>query len=106
MIKLFIAVAAVLGLAYCGATVKLGKRSFFGHVQAIWKSDETQGLVEGVKEKAESEDTKDLLDKAKDTAKPYAGKLEKGAKAGWKALSEETDGGVPADARSKKKKTK
>ena len=80
MIKLVIAIVCVCCLAYCGATVKLGKRSFFGHVQAIWKSDET----------------KDLLDKAKDTAKPYADKLEKGAKAGWKAVTDSNDGGVAA----------
>ena len=46
----FLLIAGVL--AYCGATVKLGKRTFFGHVQAIWKTDEVQDLKEGFKEKA------------------------------------------------------
>lgn len=38
------------GLAYFGATVELGQRTFFGHVARIWTTDETQDLVEGVKE--------------------------------------------------------
>ena len=46
----FLLIAGVL--AYCGATVKLGKRTFFGHVQAIWKTDEVQDMKEGFKEKA------------------------------------------------------
>lgn len=94
MIKLLIAIACVCGLAYCGATVKLGKRSFFGHVQAIWKSDETQELVNGVEEKAKSDETQDLLDKARNTARPYADKVKKGAEAGWKAVTEDSDGGA------------
>jgi hypothetical protein len=98
LIKLLIAIACVCGLAFCGATVKLGKRSFFGHVQAIWKADETQELVDGVEEKASSDETQDLLDKAKKTAKPYADKVKKGAKAGWKAVTDGSDGGVATDA--------
>jgi hypothetical protein len=44
---------AVLGtLAFCGATVELGDRTFFGHIARIWKSKETQDMVEGVKEKS------------------------------------------------------
>ena len=36
----------------CGATVPLGKRTFFGHIKAIWSSDEMGELKEGVKESA------------------------------------------------------
>lgn len=50
MIKLLIYLALAAGLAYCGATVKLGKRTFFGHVKAIWATEEVQDLKEGVKE--------------------------------------------------------
>ena len=50
MIKLLIYLAIAAGLAYCGATVKLGKRTFFGHVRAIWATEEVQDLKEGVKE--------------------------------------------------------
>lgn len=50
MIRGLIVIAALGGLAYCGATVELGQRTFFGHVAQIWSTDETQELVEGVKE--------------------------------------------------------
>ncbi len=52
MIKLLIYLALAVGLAYCGATVKLGKRTFFGHVRAIWATEEVQDLKNGVQEKA------------------------------------------------------
>ena len=52
MFKLLIFLLIAGVLAYCGATVKLGKRTFFGHVQAIWKTDEVQDLKNGVKETA------------------------------------------------------
>ena len=50
MIKLLIYLALAAGLAYCGATVKLGKRTFFGHVRAIWATEEVQDLKDGVKD--------------------------------------------------------
>lgn len=37
------------GLAFCGATVPLGKKTFFGHVRAIWATDEMKDLKDGVK---------------------------------------------------------
>lgn len=58
----------VLTLVIVGATVKLGKRTFFGHVAAIWKTDEAQDMKEGIKEKAG----------------PAAKKLERGVKAGYR----------------------
>ncbi|MCP4448307.1 MAG: hypothetical protein GY811_23650 [Myxococcales bacterium] len=33
-----------------GATVPVGDRTLFGHVSNIWAADETQELVDGVKE--------------------------------------------------------
>jgi hypothetical protein len=50
VIKLLIYLAIAVGLAYCGATVKLGKRTFFGHVKAIWATEEVQDLKDGVKD--------------------------------------------------------
>ena len=68
----------VLALVIAGATVKLGKRTFFGHVSAIWKTDEAQDMKEGIKEKAG----------------PAAKKLERGVKAGYKeATKPEGDAG-------------
>ena len=49
----FLLTLLIIGaLVFVGATVKLGKRTFFGHVRAIWHTEEVQELKEGVKEKA------------------------------------------------------
>jgi hypothetical protein len=46
-------ILAICGvLAFCGATVPLGKKTFFGHVKAIWSTEEVQDLKNGVEEKA------------------------------------------------------
>ena len=52
MFRFLITLAIILGLAVCGATVPLGKRTFFGHIKAIWSSDEAQDMRQGIKEKA------------------------------------------------------
>jgi hypothetical protein len=52
LIRSLIMLALICSLVVCGATVELGDRTFFGHVKRIWESEETQGLVEGVKEKS------------------------------------------------------
>ena len=82
MIKLLIYLALAAGLAYCGATVKLGKRTFFGHVRAIWHTEEMEDLKEGVK----------------DTAGPAVHKIEKGVSAGVKAMREDGSAGSAAHA--------
>jgi hypothetical protein len=50
--RFLITLIIVGALVFVGATVKLGKRTFFGHVRAIWHTEEVQELKEGVKEKA------------------------------------------------------
>lgn len=46
-------ILAICGvLAFCGATVPLGKKTFFGHVKAIWSSEPMNELKDGVKETA------------------------------------------------------
>lgn len=52
MIRLIIFLVLAIGLAYVGATVKLGKRTFFGHIRAIWQTEEVQDLKHGVEDKA------------------------------------------------------
>lgn len=52
LIRSLILLALLCGLVVCGATVKVGDRTFFGHVERIWKSEETQNLVDGVREKS------------------------------------------------------
>ena len=82
MIRLIVILALAAGLAYCGATVKLGKRTFFGHIQAIWKTDEVQELKQGVK----------------DTAGPTVERVKKGVKKGYEAATEDGSAGSGSQA--------
>ncbi len=82
MIKFILTLAILAGLAYCGATVPLGKRTFFGHVRAIWHTEEVQDLKDGVKEKAG----------------PTMDKLERGVKAGYKAATDSDGSAAEAPA--------
>lgn len=69
MLKLIVTIAIVCLLAYCGATVKLGKKTFFEHVKAIWATEEVKELKDGIEEKAA----------------PTADKVKRGVKAGLEA---------------------
>lgn len=71
---LFLIVAGAL--AYCGATVKLGKRTFFDHVRAIWHTEEVQELEQGVKE----------------TAGPAVNRVKRGIEAGYHAMEHDGSG--------------
>ncbi len=85
MIRFLLFLALAAALAYCGATVKLGKHTFFGHIRAIWHTEEVQDLKEGVKE----------------TAGPTVDRIERGVKAGVKAAKDDGSAGTgsPAPAR-------
>jgi hypothetical protein len=69
MLKLIVTIAIVCGLAYCGATVKLGNKTFFQHIKAIWATEEVKELKDGIEEKAA----------------PTADKVKRGVKAGIEA---------------------
>ena len=84
MIRLLVFLALAGALAFCGATVKLGNRTFFGHVRAIWHTDEAQDLKKGVTDKAA----------------PAAGKIKKGIEAGYNAMTDD-DAGVAAGSGTK-----
>ncbi|MCE9578209.1 MAG: hypothetical protein K8W52_34100 [Deltaproteobacteria bacterium] len=73
MIRLLFWLVVAGVLTWCGATVKLGKRTFFGHVSAIWNTPEAQDMKEGVVKEAG----------------PLVDKVERGVKAGYR---EATDG--------------
>jgi hypothetical protein len=79
MIRLLIFLALAGAFAFCGATVKLGNRTFFGHVRAIWATDEVQDLKEGVQDKA----------------KPVSKRIKKGVEA---ALEDEKGSGSAGSA--------
>jgi hypothetical protein len=44
--------ACFVGFIWFGSTVKLGKRTLFGHLSAIFHSREAKDLAEGTKEEA------------------------------------------------------
>jgi len=77
VIRFILTLVIIAGLGYCGATVKLGDKTFFEHVRAIWHTPEAQDLKKGVE----------------DTARPAVHKLEHGAAVGYHALTTD-DAGV------------
>jgi hypothetical protein len=74
MIRFLVYLAIAIGIVYFATSVPLGKHTLVGHVRAIWHTGEVQDLKEGVKEKAG----------------PAMDRLERGAKAGYKAASDAT----------------
>ncbi|MDQ3368385.1 MAG: hypothetical protein M3680_23415 [Myxococcota bacterium] len=84
MLRLIVVVVLAAGLAYCGSTVKLGKRTFFGHVRAIWATDEVRELKEGVK----------------DSAGPTVTRVKRGVKKGIEAAHEEDTGSAGSGSSS------
>lgn len=79
MIRFLLFLIFAGALAYCGATVKLGNRTFFEHVRAIWHTDEAQDLKRGVEQ----------------TAGPAVNRVERGIHAGVKAIREDVDPNAP-----------
>jgi hypothetical protein len=75
VIRLLLWIALAVGLVFCGSTVKLGSRTFFGHVRAIWATDEAKDMRDGISDKAG----------------PMVDKVKRGAKAGWDEATK--DGG-------------
>lgn len=73
MIRGLITLVVVGFLVVLGATVKLGKRTFFGHVSAIWNTQEAKDMRDGVGEKAG----------------PVVDKIERGVKAGVKEATKD-----------------
>jgi hypothetical protein len=71
----------VVALVWCGATIKLGKRTFFQHVSAVWSTPEAQDMKQGIQEKAG----------------PLVEKVERGVKAGYHEATRD-DAQPPAPA--------
>ena len=86
MIRLLIWIALIGGFIFLGSTVKLGNRTFFGHVRAIWHTEEAQELKDGVKEKAG----------------PAAGRIKRGIEAGYNAMKDDGSGSGSGSAKQHK----
>jgi hypothetical protein len=82
MIRAVIWLVIIGAFVWFGATVKLGNKTFFGHVRAIWHTQEAQDLKHGVQEKAG----------------PAERKLEKGVKAGIHAMKDDGSNGSAGSA--------
>lgn len=80
MIRFFVTLAIVAALVFLGATVKMGKRTFFGHIGAIWGTKEAKDMREGVGDKAG----------------PALNKLERGVKAGVREVTKDEPAGGSA----------
>jgi hypothetical protein len=76
MIRFLVYLAIAVVVVYVATTVPLGKRTFVGHVRAIWHTEEVQQLKDGVKEKTG----------------PAVDRLERGVKAGYKAATHDGSG--------------
>jgi hypothetical protein len=69
LVKLVLYLALLVGFVWFGSTVELGNRTLFGHVQNIWKTHESQELVDGTKGKVG-----DLVNRASDKVVKGIGK--------------------------------
>ena len=61
LLRLIFVLGGLCALIWFGATAKLGDRTLFEHVQAIWKTPESRELVRGTKDKVSG-----LVDRATD----------------------------------------
>jgi hypothetical protein len=77
VIRLLIWLVLAVALVVCGSTVKLGKRTFFGHVSAIWSTPEAQDMKNGIEEKAS----------------PVVHKVERGVRAGYREATNDDGSG-------------
>ena len=82
MIRALVWLVIIGVFVYLGATVKLGNKTFFGHIRAIWHTEEVQDLKHGVQEKAD----------------PAVHKLEKGVHAGINAMKDDGSDGSAGSA--------
>lgn len=81
ILRTLLILALLLFFVVCGATVKLGDRTFFQHVARIWQSDETQDMVKGIEKKSG----------------PVVDRVKRGVKKGLEEATKDLDAG--ADAR-------
>lgn len=96
MLRLFRLIVVLGGLAamtWFALTVRLGDRTLFEHVQAIWKTHESQDLVRGTKEKVG-----DLVGRATDeVAKGVAKKAPNHVNSRGDGIDETTGASTPME---------
>jgi hypothetical protein len=90
MLKFFFALVMLVAFAWFGATVPLGPRTLFGHLQAISHTKESQELVEGTRQSA-----KPLVD---DVRRRIAGSPDSEGDSKAKTAERGAEPGAPAGA--------
>jgi len=68
-LRLVIYLGVLVAFIWFGTTVELGNRTLFGHIQNIWRTHESQELVDGTKGKVG-----DLVERASDKVSKGIGK--------------------------------
>jgi hypothetical protein len=76
MIRVLLYLAIAIVVVYLATTVPLGKHTLWGHIRAIWHTEQVQDLKDGVKEKTG----------------PAVDKLERGARAGYREVTGSDNG--------------
>jgi len=100
VIRFVIYVLVAIVVVWFATTVKLGEYTCAGHVKRIWESEETRDLRDGIKKKATSESTEELVDEMKEGAKPVVDRLKNGSGSGTReAAGGETGDQVPDTAK-------
>ena len=97
-LRLVIYLAMLVAFIWFGTTVELGNRTLFGHIGNIWKTHESQELVDGTKGKVG-----DLVERASDKVSKGIGK---NVTAPANSRGEERQGAKPMeDVESEDRKT-
>lgn len=87
MLRWLVILTICAALAYFGSTVKLGNRTFFEHVRAVWSTDEAQDMRKGLGDKAGP-----ALDRVK---RGVQAGIEAATGEGTSGTSSTSDGGTP-----------
>jgi hypothetical protein len=80
MLRVLLYLVIAIIVVYVATTVPLGRRTFVGHIRAIWHTEEVQELKDGVKEKTG----------------PAVDRLERGVKAGYHEATDDGSGSAGA----------
>jgi hypothetical protein len=89
LLRLVVYLALIAAFVWFGTNVELGNRTLFGHISNIWKTHESQELMDGTKGKVG-----DLVDRASDRVVKGMGK---GVTAPASSRGEEQAGAKPME---------
>ena len=97
LLRLIFVLGGLGAMIWFGTTVPLGNRTLFEHIQAIWKTPESRGLVRGAKDKVGT-----LVDHA--TNRVVKGVAKNGPTAHGEAAEQDTETAPMEDLQAKDRK--